>query len=169
MNQAITVMLATITATTVACARTTPGIQLASSDFDLGPLIGQWRGSYSSAQTGRTGTIAFTLRAGESAASGGVVMLPKPDSLLTPEERELMANVPERTVLKIRFVRKGGGVVSGQLDPYRDPGCDCVATTTFQGTFTNPTTIEGSYTTVPSRPGSSVTGGKWRVMRTRKL
>src|SRR5690242_8046687 len=136
MNRAIAVTVAAF-ATTIACARRTPGIELGSSDFDLNPLVGQWRGSFSSAQTGRTGTIAFNLNAGESAATGNVVMFSKPDSLLTPEERDLAANVPERTVLRIHFVRKEGGSVNGGLDPYRDPECDCTVTTLFTGTFTN--------------------------------
>src|SRR3954463_14572126 len=113
MNRAIMFTLAALTATATACARSTPAIELASSDFDLQPLVGQWRGSSTSSQTGRTGTIAFTLRAGESAASGGVVIFPKPDSLLTPEERETMQNVSDRTVVKIHFIRKEGGTISG--------------------------------------------------------
>ena len=169
MNRTIAVTLTALLTTTTACARRTPGIELASSDFDLNPLVGQWRGSFSSAQTGRTGTIAFSLNAGESAATGNVVMFAKPDSLLTPEERELAANVPDRTVLKIHFLRKEGGNVNGGLDPYRDPECGCTVTTLFTGAFTNSTTIEGTYTTVRSTPGSDIVSGKWRVTRTRRL
>ena len=169
MKRAIALTLAAFATTTIACARRTPGILLASSDFDLNPLVGQWRGNFSSTQTGRTGTIAFNLNAGESAASGNVVMFAKPDSLLTSEERELAANVPDRTVLKIHFVRKEGGTVSGRLDPYRDPDCDCTVTTLFQGSFKDASTIEGTYTTVRSQPGSDVVSGKWKVTRTRRL
>lgn len=169
MNRAIALTLTAFAITTVACSRGTPGIELASSDFDLNPLVGQWRGSFSSAQTGRTGTIAFNLNAGESAATGSVVMFAKPDSLLDPEERELAANVPDRTVLKIHFLRKEGGSVNGGLDPYRDPECDCTVTTLFQGTFTNSTTIEGSYTTVRNKPGSDIVSGKWKVTRVKRL
>jgi len=169
MNRAILFTLAAVTVTAAACARSTPGIELASSDFDLQPLVGQWRGTSTSSQTGRTGTIAFTLRAGESAASGGVVIFPKPDSLLTPEEREAMENISDRTVVKIHFIRKEGGTVSGELDPYRDPECNCIATTKFQGSFTNASTIEGNFTTVPSAPGGRVTGGRWKVTRVKKL
>lgn len=169
MNRAIAFSLAALMTTASACARKAPGIELAASDFDLQPLVGKWRGSYSSAQTGRTGTIAFTLNAGESAASGSVVMLPKPDSLLTPEEREMMSNVPDRSVLRIHFVRKEGGTVSGALDPYQDPVCSCTVNTTFQGSFVDGNAIEGSYTTVPTVPGNSVTSGRWRVARVKKL
>jgi hypothetical protein len=169
MNRAIAFSWAALMTAASGCARQAPGIELASSDFDVEPLVGQWRGSYSSAQTGRTGTIAFTLNAGESAASGNVVMLPKPDSLLTQEEREMMSNVPARTILKIHFVRKEGGSISGALDPYTDPACACIVNTAFTGRFVEGPAIEGSYTTVPTAPGSSVTSGHWRVTRVKRL
>jgi hypothetical protein len=155
---------------TTQCAPHSPSIPLTSSDFDLGPLVGQWRGVYSSAATGRTGTIAFTLRAGEGAASGNIVMVPRPDSLLTPEERVSLDSVSsERSVLKIHFVRKEGNNVGGMLDPYRDPDCNCPVRTTFEGAFVDARTIQGTYTTVPSVPGRSVTTGKWRVRRVKRL
>src|SRR3979411_602225 len=94
----------------IGCASNPPQTQVTSSDFDLNPLYGEWRGNYSSAETGRTGTIAFTLRAGESSASGNIVMIPRPDSMLTTTERALVTNVaaPGRAVLKIHFLRKEG-------------------------------------------------------------
>jgi hypothetical protein len=160
-----------IAASSIACHSRSPSIELTSSDFDLNPLVGEWRGDYSSAATGRTGTIAFTLRAGEGVASGNVVMIPRADSLLTDEEREALSSTsaPAKSVLKIHFVRKEGGAVNGTLDPYRDPDCGCLVTTTFQGTFRDARTIVGTFTTVPSAPGGSVTGGKWSVKRIKKL
>ena len=171
MLRASSIIATGLTAATVACATTPPGIGVTSSDFDVNPLVGDWRGNYSSAETGRSGTIAFTLRAGESSASGNVVMIPRADSLLTPEERELVSNVssPGRTVLKIHFIRKEGGNLNGTLDPYKDPDCDCTVTTTFQGTFRDARTIEGTFSTVPSVPGRGVTGGRWKVTRVKKL
>jgi len=155
----------------LACTSRPPEIGVTASDFDLNPLVGEWRGDYRSAETGRSGTIAFTLRAGEAAASGNVVMIPRPDSLLTPAERELVSNVSTAgpTVLKIHFLRKEGGNLSGSLDPYRAPDCDCVVTTTFQGSFRDARTIEGTFTTVPSVPGSKVSSGKWMVTRVKRL
>ena len=169
--QRATLFITVLVAATIACATKPPGIELTSSDFDLQPLVGVWRGSYSSTQTGRSGTIAFTLRAGESSASGNIVMIPRADSLLTPEERQALENVamPGRTVLSIHFLRKQGGSLSGTLDPYTDPDCACTVTTNFEGTFTDARTIEGTYTTVPSVAGSSVTSGKWKVGRIKRL
>jgi hypothetical protein len=165
------IIAALLTIAAVACARRTPGIEVSATDFDVNPLVGQWRGTYNSSSTGRSGTIAFTLLAGESSASGNVVMIPRADSLLTPAEREMVNSVanPGRTVLSIHFVRKQGGTLSGNLDPYRDPDCACQVTTTFEGSFNGSSAIEGTFSTVPSVPGGSVTGGTWRVTRVKRL
>jgi hypothetical protein len=153
-------------ASTLACASKSPGIAVTSSDFDLNPLLGEWHGQYRSSETGRSGTIAFTLRAGEANASGNVVMLPQSagsdGAAVDPAQAA-------RQVLTIHFVRKEGGSVTGTLDPYSDPECGCQVSTTFQGMFTDARTIEGSYTTVPSRPGTGVTHGTWKVTRLRRL
>jgi hypothetical protein len=171
MRRAWLMVLTGFALSAVACLKRTAPIELTATDFDLNPLVGEWRGDYSSAATGRTGTIAFTLRAGEGAAAGNVVMIPRADSLLTDEEREALSSTSSggRSVLKIRFVRKEGGSVNGTLDPYRDPDCGCTVNTTFQGVFRDARTIEGTFTTVPSTPGGSVTGGKWKATRVKKL
>jgi hypothetical protein len=170
MRHTSLILQALFAVSSLACATRSPSIELTSSDFDLNPLVGEWRGDYSSAATGRTGTIAFTLRAGEGVASGNVVMIPRADSLLTDEERDALGSTSSggKSVLKIRFVRKEGGSVNGTLDPYRDPDCNCTVVTTFQGSFRDARTIEGTYTTVPSAPGT-VTSGKWRAIRVKKL
>jgi hypothetical protein len=145
-----------------------PNIELTSSDFDLNPLVGEWRGNYNSSETGRSGTIAFTLRAGDAAASGNVVMVPRGADSAAAAVAETAASA-SRQVLSIHFVRKEGGNVVGTLDPYNDPECACKVSTTFQGTFRDARTIEGTYTTVPSRPGTSVTTGQWSVTRVKRL
>jgi hypothetical protein len=162
---------ASVAASIMGCVSNPPSTQVTASDFDLNPLVGEWRGNYSSTQTGRTGTIAFTLRAGESSASGNIVMIPRPDSLLTAADEERVTNLaaPGKTVLTINFLRKEGGNLSGTLSPYRDPDCGCPVTTTFQGTFKDARTIEGTFSTVPSEAGRSVTGGTWKVTRVKRL
>ena len=152
------------------CAARQPEIELTSSDFDLNPLVGEWRGDYSSTETGRNGTIAFTLRAAELAASGNVVMLPRADSSFGANHAPVDPSIPNtREVLTIHFVRKEGSNVVGTLDPYRDPECACQVTTTFQGAFRDRSTIEGIYTTTPATAGGRVTSGKWKVTRVKKL
>jgi hypothetical protein len=153
----------------VGCATRQPEIELTSSDFDLNPLVGEWRGNYSSTETGRNGTIAFTLRAAESAASGNVVMLPRADSSFAANHAPVDPSIPNvREVLTIHFVRKEGSNVVGTLDPYLDPQCACQVTTTFQGAFRDRSTIEGTYRTVPVS-GSKATGGTWKVTRVKRL
>jgi hypothetical protein len=153
-------------ASTLACASKPPGIAVTSSDFDLNPLLGEWRGEYKGGETGRSGTIAFTLRAGEANASGNVVMIPNAAANAPAVDS---AQAARRQVLTIHFVRKEGGSVTGTLDPYGDPECGCQVNTTFQGTFTDARAIEGTYTTVPSKPGTGVTTGTWKVTRLRRL
>ncbi|HEY6089669.1 MAG TPA: hypothetical protein VD771_07740 [Gemmatimonadaceae bacterium] len=150
-------------AASVGCASKPPEIALTSSDFDLNPLVGEWRGDYSNPEIGRGGTIAFTLRAGESAASGNVVMIPSSGDTFAPH------TATPRPVLTIHFIRKEGSKVTGTLDPYQDPACDCQASTTFEGAFVDRSTIEGTFTTVPSLAGRAATHGKWKVTRVKKL
>lgn len=150
-------------AASVGCASKPPEIALTSSDFDLNPLVGEWRGDYSNPEIGRGGTIAFTLRAGESAASGNVVMIPNSGDTFVPHTA---ATGP---VLTIHFIRKEGSKVTGTLDPYQDPACGCEASTTFEGAFIDRHTIEGTFTTVPSLAGRTATHGKWKVTRVKKL
>ncbi len=159
----MTLAVTGIAAAASGCASRPPEIELTANDFDLNPLVGQWRGDYTNPAAGRSGTIAFTLRAGESSASGNVIMIPgKPDSMTA-------AAAMARSVLKINFIRKEGRKVTGTLDPYRDPTCGCQVVTTFEGTFTDSRTIEGTFATVPSQPGPAATGGRWKVERVRRL
>ncbi|HEY1952018.1 MAG TPA: hypothetical protein VGG76_04370 [Gemmatimonadaceae bacterium] len=173
MTPALSATAVCVAIAAMACARPTPNIAVTATDFDVNPLVGQWRGTYGSTTTGRNGTIAFTLLAGESAASGNVVMIPRADSLLSPQERELLNAVStapaSRQVLSIHFVQKQGGNVHGTLDPYQDPECGCTVTTTFDGSFKPGPAIEGTYSTVPSVAGATVNGGTWRVTRVKRL
>lgn len=166
MKRLITIVLtvAGIAALAVGCASKPPEIELTSSDFDLNPLVGEWRGNYTNPEARRSGTIAFTLRAGVSSASGNVIMLPhSADSSLSS------AAAVARSVLKINFIRKEGSKVSGSLNPFRDPNCGCQVTTTFEGAFTDAHTIEGTFSTAPLQVGPKVTNGTWKVTRVKRL
>lgn len=166
----LVVAVAGVTLAIGGCAsRQPPDIALTANDFDLNPLVGEWRGNYISTETGRNGTIAFTLRAAEAAASGNVVMLPRADSSFAANHAPIDPSIPNvREVLTIHFVRKEGSNVVGTLDQYLDPQCACQVTTTFQGAFRDRSTIEGTYRTVPLS-GSKATGGTWKVTRVKRL
>lgn len=165
MNRIVVVLaLAAVTVSAAACGGTPqPETQITSSDFDLTPLVGEWRGDYTNPGAGRSGTIAFTLRAGESSAIGRVVLIPgKADSLVT-------SAAMARSLINISFVRKEGNKVTGTLDPYIDPTCSCRVTTNFEGSFTDARTIAGTFTTVPTQSGAQITGGTWKVIRVKRL
>ncbi len=167
MKRLTTIVLAgaAVAASAVACAPSRPPeIELTSSDFDLNPLVGEWRGNYTNPQAGRSGTIAFTLHAGVSSASGNVVMIPQ-----TADSSLSSAAAVARSVLKINFIRKEGSKVSGTLDPFRDPSCGCQVTTTFEGAFRDAHTIEGTFSTAPLVAGPRVTNGTWKVTRVKRL
>ena len=72
---------------------------------------------------------------------------------------------PGSQLLTIRFVNSAGGAVTGTLDPYHDPDCDCEVETTFSGKQQGDT-IEGTFTSTSSRTAGR-TGGRWKVTRKR--
>src|SRR6266566_2659973 len=90
-----------------------------------GALEGQWDGSYSSAATGRSGSISFTLTATGDSAFGDVVMIPRglgrPLQAWNNAAAPADAAPPRPAVLTINFVRVAAGRVTGTLAPYADP------------------------------------------------
>jgi hypothetical protein len=160
----VVLALAGAASSATACAAgRAPETEVTASDFDLQPLVGEWHGDYTNPGAGRSGTIAFRLRAGESSATGKVVLIPgKADTLVT-------SSAMARSVINISFMRKEGNKVTGSLDAYIDPTCACRVTTNFEGSFKDARTIEGTFTTVPTQSGAQVTGGKWKVTRLRRL
>jgi hypothetical protein len=158
----------------LACTPKAPAIEVMSGDFDLNPLVGQWQGTYRNTETGRVGTIAFTLRAGETAAFGRVIMLPhSADSAAAanadPAALSTSLNETGRQALTISFVRKEGGKLIGTLDPYMDPDCKCTVNTSFAGSFVDAATIEGTFTTAGPASDRAPTHGTWKVIRLRRL
>ena len=70
-------------------------------------LEGDWEGTYSSEQTGRTGSILFRLKAGTDSAYGDVVMIPVQTEEMLPRNHSEVFQ-PSRKMphlLRISFVR----------------------------------------------------------------
>jgi hypothetical protein len=135
------------------------------SASDVSQLAGQWAGDYSSAQSGRAGSISFTLRAAGDSAFGDVVMIPAATGrALAPGRGEGMAGQqrPASEILTINFVRVEGGRVSGTLAPYADPETGARLVTTFSGQLSG-NTITGTYTT--RLPSGETQTGRWTVQR----
>ncbi len=150
----------------IACGASRSPVPVVGAATDISALAGQWVGDYSSVESGRSGSITFTLRAATDSAFGDVIMVPaglgRP---LMPWRGENIAGGMQAlpsTLLTIRFVRVEQGRVSGTLDPYADPQTGERLLTTFRGELKG-NTIAGRYTTrLPS--GASQTG-QWTVQR----
>jgi hypothetical protein len=156
----------------IACATKPTPVTLSGEAGDRASLAGKWTGEYSSPSTGRSGSIVFNLSPSGDAASGDVVMVPRGlDRPLTPYtagNAPAAAGVqapPSSQVLTIKLVRVSGDTVSGVLDAYRDPQCDCPVVTTFTGNLTGDT-IDGTFTTRGAQ-AAAPQSGTWRVTRKR--
>ena len=149
-----------------ACGASRAPVPLVGASADVGALTGEWAGDYSSAESGRSGSISFTLRAAGDSAFGDVVMIPSAwGRALVPWRGENATGVnqqPASTVLSIRFVRVEHGHVSGTLDPYADPQTGARLLTTFSGEL-NGNQITGTYTTRLTSGGTQT--GRWTVQR----
>lgn len=149
-----------------ACGASRSPVPLVGPSADIKPLAGEWAGDYSSAESGRSGSITFTLRAAGDSAFGDVVMVPAAwGQPLRPWRDQNVAGAnqpPASTVLTIHFVRVEHGHVSGTLDPYADPQTGVRLLTTFNGEL-NGNTIAGTYTT--RLPSGNTQTGRWTVQR----
>jgi hypothetical protein len=148
-----------------ACAASQPPVPLVGASTDVPALTGEWAGDYSSAESGRSGSISFTLRAAGDSAFGDVIMVPAAlGRPLMPWRDQNVggSQAPEATVLSIRFVRVQQGHVSGTLDPYADPQTGARLLTTFTGEVSG-NTIAGTYTT--RLPSGDTQTGRWSGQR----
>lgn len=148
----------------VACGGAQSPVPVVGRATDISKLAGEWLGEYSSAESGRSGSISFTLKAGSDTAFGDVVMTPRfagagPASA-TGQPAPIQATSP---AIDIRFVRVMGGQVSGALAPYTDPTCKCPLHTTFVGRLVGDT-LSGTYTSRREN-ASDTQQGRWRVVR----
>ena len=164
-------MLTALAAVVLACATKPTPVTISGDASSRASLAGKWSGEYQSPSTGRSGSIVFNLSPSGEAASGDVVMIPAgygkalvPFSQSTSAGAGTMQNTNTSQVLTIKLVRVTGDTVSGVLDAYRDPQCDCPVETTFTGRL-NGDTIDGTFSTRGTQANAPQTG-TWRVKRT---
>jgi len=173
MKGSIKFVTLTAAALLAACASRPTLVPVMGPASDLNALVGEWSGDYSNPETGRSGSIAFSLKAGKDTAVGSVVMVPRENrqqvTVASPGERGVVrttAVAGSSEVLTIRFVRMEGSHLIGTLDKYRDPDCGCELTTTFHGQFSDAGTITGTFTSTGSTMGHFPSSGRWTVKRT---
>ena len=160
------ISLAALAGIALACASKPTPVTVTGAPEDRASLAGKCVGEYNSPVTGRNGSIVFNLSNSGDAANGDVVMIPKGyGKALRRYEgtNSTTVNAPTSQVLTIRLVRVSGDSVSGVLDAYRDPQCDCPVETTFTGRVDGDT-IEGTFATRGSQSVAPQTG-TWRVKR----
>lgn len=142
-------------------------VPLVGAAPDVAALAGHWDGAYSSAQTGRSGSISFTLVSRVDSAFGDVVMIPRgfgrPLQAWTGATPPAGTETARATVLTISFVRVTGGRVTGTLKPYADPETGVQLFTTFDGQL-NRDVIAGTFATRRAGSPDAVTG-EWKVTR----
>jgi hypothetical protein len=130
-----------------ACGGSQKAVEVKGGDGELAKLAGSWTGDYQGVESGRTGTIDFSLELGRHTAVGDIHM-----------------GAPDAPPLKIEFVAIDGGQVSGTIAPYTDPNCQCEVVTTFTGVGSGDS-IRGRFETKVSATGEIQTGD-WQVTRT---
>jgi hypothetical protein len=150
----------------VACRYQPPPVLLHGTPPEIAALAGDWSGEYSGAQSGRTGSISLRITAGRDTALGDVTMVGSTGQNLVAahDARSHLAHARSADVLRVTFVRVAEGRVSGALEPYTAPDCQCVVTTTFSGAIDGDA-IEGTFVT-RAATGLEQTG-RWRVTRRR--
>lgn len=166
MRSAAYLVLAVLWIGLGACASVPEPVPVVGDPVELGRLAGEWGGEYQGTTSGRSGSIVFKLAAGADTAFGDVVMIPRERRESRLPVQDPSAGLPtSRTpeVLSIAFVRATDGGLSGRLTPYRDPDCDCMLHTQFQGRFRGDV-IEGTFTSTPAEGGATSTG-TWKVKR----
>jgi hypothetical protein len=149
-----------------ACRYQPSPVTLRGSPPEIAALAGEWGGEYSGAQSGRSGSISLRIAAGGDTAYGDVVMVSNTGQrpVAAHGEREHLAHARSADVLRISFVRVAQGRVTGVLEPYVAPDCQCRVTTSFSGTIQGDV-VEGTFTTRGS--GGLEQSGRWRVSRGR--
>jgi hypothetical protein len=167
MRKALIVTLfASLAFLLISCASSEPGpVKVIGVPADLGPLTGEWVGTYESGVTSRSGNIIFHLTENPEGAHGDILMVPKQEFIRSEGERPLPHSMASgASVLSIEFVRIAGGEISGKIAPYPDPE---VPEATLETHFTGRVDgewIEGTFVTYSDR-GVSPRRGTWRAHR----
>jgi hypothetical protein len=148
------------------CQSQRAAIPIAAEPELLASLVGEWHGEYASPATGSSGSIVFYLAQGEDHAHGDVLMIPSSSAAADrASSRSAAAPVrPGPQILTIRFMRAEDGNVSGMLDPYWDPDCNCEVRTTFMGEIQGDR-MDGTFVSLSGRPGVGRSTGWWSVTR----
>ncbi|MBX3159725.1 MAG: hypothetical protein KF773_27390 [Deltaproteobacteria bacterium] len=138
------IVFALVAVAALGCGGTQKDVAVKGADTELAKLAGDWTGDYKGNESGRSGTVSFSLQLGRHTAEGEVIM-------------------GGATPLKIEFVAVKGAQVKGTIAPYTDPNCSCPVETSFLGNVAG-NTISGMFETKIGTTGQIQTGS-WSVTR----
>ena len=150
------------------CAIQQGAVPLEGAPDEVRALQGTWEGEYVNPDGGVLASISFRLDTDAEAATGDVLVLRRwnPDALHAGTGVGSLQGPPAPLLLQIEFVRCQAGTVRGRLEPYRDPGCDCMVYTEFQGVVEEDR-IQGRFRMWPSdgNRGTPLQEGSWQMIR----
>jgi hypothetical protein len=156
-------VVAALFVTVVGCHYRAWPVRLEGSPGDVASLAGEWVGEYSSAQSGRSGSIIFRLAAGRDTAFGDVLMIDSRSAgAASVRTTDQAFREHSSQLLRIAFVRIAGQRMAGALDPYTEPECHCTARTIFTGTVSKDV-VEGTFVTRDESGREQ--RGRWRASR----
>lgn len=150
------------------CAIQQSPVPLQGTPDAIRQLEGTWEGEYVSPDGGVLASISFGLEAGSEMATGDVLVLRRfsPDVLGAGTGVGSLTGPPPPLLLRIEFVRCQAGTLRGRLEAYRDPECDCMVYTEFEGVLEGDG-IRGLFRMWPSEGtgGTPLQEGSWRMIR----
>ena len=120
----------------VGCASRPDPVPISGSPTAIANLAGTWLGEYNGTESQRSGSITFIVSAAGDSVFGDVVMMAGQNRaafLPAHPEAEHLRHVRSSQALRIDFVSVSGGGLTGTLEPYIAPDCNCQVSTTFTG------------------------------------
>ena len=151
-------------AAVAACQYHPTPIPLQGEAGSIAALRGEWSGEYWGNGSERRGALSFTISSTADSAFGDVIMLTPQGQQIRPVDTgdRHRLHTASSQALRIDFVRIGAGMVSGTLEPYIAPDCDCQVSTTFTGNVAGDT-IRGTFITNGRQGGNR--DGLWMMTR----
>ncbi|NUP57198.1 MAG: hypothetical protein HOQ17_05920 [Gemmatimonadaceae bacterium] len=151
-------------AAVAACRYQPTPVPLQGEAQSIAALRGKWSGEYWGTTSERRGSLSFTISATADSAFGDVIMLTPQGQQLRPVDAgdRHRLHTASAQALRIDFVRIGAGMVSGTLEPYIAPDCECQVSTTFTGNVLGDT-IRGTFITNRRQGGNR--DGMWMMTR----
>ncbi len=160
------ILAALILASSGACRYQPTPVPLVGAPEGIAALRGEWTGEYWSGAAERRGALNFSISTRSDSAFGDVTMFTPLGQQIRPADSGDQHRVHSASTqaLRIDFVRVASGSVSGTLEPYIAPDCNCQVSTTFTGSVVGDT-IRGTFVT--NGPQGGTRDGQWMMARRR--